>query len=203
MFIGNTSYYWSYGNNSNDSSALSYIPETVWNESTNSRAIRRVAAALAFFITRPDMADGPGHSAGTARGVPDVSLTAAHNDGSLRSHRVRARLDLIGGTSASTPVFRRDGCFAESISGNQRPGKHKSKPVLDGANHQPRLSRHHHWGECRSLRGRHVRIAVPTTISATPPGRVGMPPADWAPWMPPRCSTAGASARARLRSDPW
>ena len=39
MFIGNTSYYWSYRNNSNDSSALSYIPESVWNESTNSGAI--------------------------------------------------------------------------------------------------------------------------------------------------------------------
>lgn len=103
MFIGNTSYYWSYQNNSNDSSALSYIPESVWNESTNSQ-LSAGGGGFSIFYHRPDWQTGPGIPAGTARGVPDVSLTAAHNDDPYVTIE-SGKVDLIGGTSASAPAF--------------------------------------------------------------------------------------------------
>ena len=103
MFIGNTSFYWSYGNNSNDSSALSYIPETVWNESTNSQ-LSAGGGGFSIFYRRPAWQTGPGIPPGTARGVPDISLTAAHNDDPYVTIE-SGKVDLIGGTSASAPAF--------------------------------------------------------------------------------------------------
>ena len=78
MFTGDNSYYWSSENSNNGSSALSYIPETVWNESTDSR-LSASGGGYSIFYPRPTWQVGPGIPAGTARGVPDVSLTAGVN----------------------------------------------------------------------------------------------------------------------------
>jgi uncharacterized protein (TIGR03437 family) len=103
MFIGNTSFYWSYGNNTNDSSALSYIPETVWNESSISQ-LSAGGGGYSIFYARPDWQVGPGIVPGAARGVPDVSLTAAHNDDPYAVIE-SSKVDFVGGTSASAPAF--------------------------------------------------------------------------------------------------
>ncbi len=103
MFIANGSSYWSYQNNSNGSSALSYIPETVWNESTNTE-LSASGGGYSTFFARADWQVGPGIPPGNARGVPDVSLTAAHNDDPYAVIE-SGEADLIGGTSAAAPTF--------------------------------------------------------------------------------------------------
>ena len=103
MFTGNNSAYWSSQNNGNNSSALSYIPETVWNESTDTD-LSASGGGFSTFYTRPAWQVGPGVPAGTARGVPDVSLTAGVNDDPYAAVE-EGQLDGYGGTSASTPTF--------------------------------------------------------------------------------------------------
>ena len=103
MFSANGSNYWSYQNNQNGSSALSYIPETVWNESTISE-LSASGGGYSIFYTRPDWQIGLGVPPGTARGVPDVSLTAAHNDDPYAVIEA-GKAELIGGTSAAAPTF--------------------------------------------------------------------------------------------------
>ncbi|MBV9768594.1 MAG: S8 family serine peptidase, partial [Bryobacterales bacterium] len=104
MFTDNSSQYWSFENSANDSSALSYIPETVWNESTPTE-LSAGGGGFSTFFARPPWQVGPYLlSAGGARGVPDVSLTAAHNDDPY-AVITEGQPKQVGGTSASTPVF--------------------------------------------------------------------------------------------------
>jgi uncharacterized protein (TIGR03437 family) len=102
MFTGGDNY-WSTVNNGNGSSALSYIPETVWNESTDAR-LSASGGGYSIFYTRAPWQVGPGVPAGTARGVPDVSLTAGVNDDPYAAIEAGEPVE-IGGTSASTPTF--------------------------------------------------------------------------------------------------
>jgi uncharacterized protein (TIGR03437 family) len=103
MFNGNSSFYWSNQNNGNDSSALGYVPETTWNESTGSE-LSASGGGYSTFFTRADWQVGPGIPAGTARGVPDVSLTAAHNDDPYAVIE-SGKTVFVGGTSAAAPAF--------------------------------------------------------------------------------------------------
>ncbi|MGA2211919.1 MAG: protease pro-enzyme activation domain-containing protein [Bryobacteraceae bacterium] len=102
MFTGGNSY-WSSQNNFNQTSALSYIPETVWNESTNSQ-LSAGGGGYSIFFAQPAWQVGQGVTAGNPRGVPDISLTAAPNDDPYAVVE-SGQDDEVGGTSASTPVF--------------------------------------------------------------------------------------------------
>jgi uncharacterized protein (TIGR03437 family) len=102
MFTGGNGY-WSTVNSGNGSSALSYIPETVWNESTDSQ-LSAGGGGYSIFFGQPSWQTGDGIIAGNARGVPDVSLTAAPNDDPYATIE-SGQPEEIGGTSASTPVF--------------------------------------------------------------------------------------------------
>jgi uncharacterized protein (TIGR03437 family) len=102
MFTGGPSY-WSAVNNSNGSSALSYIPETVWNESSDTQ-LSASGGGYSEFYTRAPWQVGPGIPPGTARGVPDVSLTAGVNDDPYAAIE-EGKPEEIGGTSASAPTF--------------------------------------------------------------------------------------------------
>jgi len=103
MFTENGSNYWSSQDNSNESSALSYVPETVWNESTDAQ-LSAGGGGYSSFYTRAAWQVGPGIPAGTARGVPDVSLTAARNDDPY-AVITGGQLEGYGGTSAACPTL--------------------------------------------------------------------------------------------------
>jgi uncharacterized protein (TIGR03437 family) len=105
MFSANTGY-WQSQNNSNDSSAISYIPETVWNETavTNPTTLSAGGGGYSALYTRAAWQVGPGIPAGAARGVPDVSLTAAADDDPYALY-TNGGPDHVGGTSAGTPSF--------------------------------------------------------------------------------------------------
>lgn len=116
--------YWSANNNSSNlSSALSYIPEDVWNESCStscpSGATPNISAGgggvSLDFTTKPSwQANVAGIPNDSARDVPDVALSAAAgNDPYLLCFQSscvpnaqnQISFWAVGGTSASTPSF--------------------------------------------------------------------------------------------------
>lgn len=121
---GNYSAYWSSTNSSTGVSALSYIPEDVWNESCTvstgvnpcpngtSPGIYAGGGGASIFYSKPSWQTGiTGIPNDGARDVPDVALTAAGHDpylvcinGSCRPNS-RGYISFSGyyGTSAATP----------------------------------------------------------------------------------------------------
>jgi hypothetical protein len=115
---GHDSTYWSSTNDPNSlSSALSYIPEDVWNESCTScgkPGIWAGGGGASTFFTKPSWQTGvPGIPADSARHLPDVSLTAAGHDPYLLCLRgscipnAQNQISFVGvsGTSAAAPAF--------------------------------------------------------------------------------------------------
>jgi hypothetical protein len=115
---GHDSTYWSSTNDPNSlSSALSYIPEDVWNESCISCSKPGIWAGgggASTFFTKPSWQTGvPGIPTDMARHLPDVSLTAAGHDPYLLCLRgscipnAQNQISFFGvsGTSAAAPAF--------------------------------------------------------------------------------------------------
>jgi subtilase family serine protease len=118
--------YWSGTNNgTTQASALSYIPEVVWNDTATDMELSATGGGASMFFTKPAWQTGVGVPNDGARDVPDVSLTASpdedpylicssdyvNTDTSATadcSNGFRATdgtLDVVGGTSAATPAF--------------------------------------------------------------------------------------------------
>lgn len=119
---GNNAAYWQTTNGSGSESALSYIPEDVWNESClagqctagNSPALWAGGGGASVFFSKPSWQSGiAGIPNDNLRDVPDVSLTAAGHDayllcldGSCTPNSTgRITFDGYSGTSAATPSF--------------------------------------------------------------------------------------------------
>jgi hypothetical protein len=97
--------YWSPNNNAQMASALGYIPEMVWNESSDAggSGLWAGGGGVSLMWNRASWQTGAGVPAGTARLTPDVSLSAAGHDGYVIEQE--GGLYLVGGTSAATPSF--------------------------------------------------------------------------------------------------
>jgi uncharacterized protein (TIGR03437 family) len=95
--------YWAAANSPTNSSVLSYIPETVWNDSTASSPASGGGGTSAFFL-RPAWQPGTGSQNDGARGVPDLALAASANHNGYMVYS-GGTLSVFGGTSAGTPVF--------------------------------------------------------------------------------------------------
>ncbi len=97
------SLYWSSSNAAGtQSSALSYIPETTWNES-GSGGLWATGGGMSTIYAKPSWQSGTGVLADGKRDVPDVSLTSAGHDGYLIYQN--GGLYVVGGTSAAAPSF--------------------------------------------------------------------------------------------------
>jgi subtilase family serine protease len=110
-FDEGTGTYWG-TNGTHSGSALSYIPEMTWNDGalgTNlSKGIWGSGGGVSTFFTKPSWQTGTGVPADGFRDVPDVAMNAsAAHDGYLlcASNGCPGSLSVVGGTSASTPVF--------------------------------------------------------------------------------------------------
>ena len=113
--------YWSSSNGVNSGSALTYIPEIVWNDTANPDNISQggglaaTGGGVSVIFAKPAWQQGTGVPNGGFRAVPDVSLSASNfHDGYLvcdagwctNGYRDAAmNLDVIGGTSAGAPAF--------------------------------------------------------------------------------------------------
>jgi pseudomonalisin len=98
----NYSLYWAASNSTTMGSALSYIPEAVWNDSGAS-GLWAGGGGVSTIYAKPTWQSGVGVPADGKRDVPDVSLSAAVHDGYLIYMNGD---DLVsGGTSAASPSF--------------------------------------------------------------------------------------------------
>jgi pseudomonalisin len=94
--------YWAASNSGAMGSALSYIPETVWNESGGS-GLWSGGGGVSAVYAKPAWQNGAGVPADGRRDVPDVALTAAVHDGYLVF--MNRSTWVCGGTSAASPSF--------------------------------------------------------------------------------------------------
>jgi pseudomonalisin len=100
----NPSLYWSSSNAAGtQSSALSYIPEVVWNESGPGEGLWASSGGASTVYAKPSWQVGTGVPADGKRDVPDVALTAAGHDDYLIYQE--GGLYVVGGTSAASPSF--------------------------------------------------------------------------------------------------
>ncbi len=107
--------YWSGTNNGNNGSALSYIPEMVWNDTATGGFLAASGGGVSKVFSKPSWQTGAGVPADGQRDVPDLALNAsADHDGYLicsQSSCVTGyrksdqTLTIIGGTSAAAPTF--------------------------------------------------------------------------------------------------
>jgi pseudomonalisin len=96
--------YWSASNTSSThASALSYIPEVVWNESGPGYGLWASGGGASAIYAKPSWQTGTGVPADGKRDVPDVALSAAGHDGYLIYQE--GSLYVVGGTSAASPSF--------------------------------------------------------------------------------------------------
>ena len=102
-FSEGSAQYWNATNNVNGGSVTSYIPETVWNESTPGNPAAGGGGASTVF-GQPTWQTGLGVPNNGSRNVPDVSLAAsARHDGYMVY--TGGQQAIFGGTSAGTPAF--------------------------------------------------------------------------------------------------
>src|ERR1700722_10199688 len=102
--VEGTGTYWIATNNANGSSALSYIPETTWNDSAEDGEPSASGGGASVLFSKPSWQTGPGVPSDNARHVPDVSLNASDDhDGHLVY--TGGSLQVYGGTSVSAPSF--------------------------------------------------------------------------------------------------
>ncbi len=96
--------YWATTNSSTLSSALSYIPETAWNDSARAGSPTASGGGASTFWAKPYWQDVPGVPANGARNVPDISLSASVYHDAYMFYS-GGSLGYVGGTSVGTPVF--------------------------------------------------------------------------------------------------
>ena len=95
--------YWRSSNNANGGSAISYIPEVVWNE-TGAGGLLASGGGASLFFSKPAWQAGPGVPSDNFRDVPDISFSAAGTHDPymvINANGQRA----TGGTSAGAPSF--------------------------------------------------------------------------------------------------
>ncbi len=97
--------YWSTTNNPvTGGSALSYIPETSWNDSAEDGTPSASGGGVSLFFAKPSWQTGPGVPSDGQRDVPDVSLSAsADHDGYIV--QTGGSTQVYGGTSVSAQAF--------------------------------------------------------------------------------------------------
>jgi len=122
--------YWSDQNNPlTGSSALSYIPEKAWNESSidaDNVNLYAGGGGVSTLWPKPDWQIGSAVPADGMRDLPDVSLAAAAHDGyvlCLYGSCQSGEFYVVGGTSAAAPAFA-----AIMVLVNQQTGSPQGNP---------------------------------------------------------------------------
>jgi uncharacterized protein (TIGR03437 family) len=125
--------YWSAVNNANSGSAMSYIPETAWNNTAGRNGLLSGGGGVSMYFPKPAWQAGPGVPDLNARHVPDVALAASsdHDGYFVVTQNTTA---VFGGTSVSAPVFAGIVSLANQAvavaNPNLPPGLGNVNPVL-------------------------------------------------------------------------
>jgi uncharacterized protein (TIGR03437 family) len=115
QFVENGGNYWTSTNGPTGGSAISYIPETSWNETAgtvNLPADGWLAASgggVSILFSQPSWQTGPGVPANGGRNVPDIAFSSAGHDAYLafsqNSQGGQGVLYAFEGTSCGAPPF--------------------------------------------------------------------------------------------------
>jgi uncharacterized protein (TIGR03437 family) len=103
-FVEGAGTYWSLTNNASGASALSYIPETTWNNSVADGEPSASGGGASILFSKPSWQTGPGVPRDNARDVPDVALNASDDHDAYVVY-TGGSLQAYGGTSVPTPSF--------------------------------------------------------------------------------------------------
>jgi subtilase family serine protease len=103
MFNEGNGNYWSPTGNSDYSSALSYIPESTWNDTATMGTIWASGGGVSTSYSKPSWQTGAGVPNDQARDVPDVSLFASGHDAYFVM--TQGKFGGVMGTSAACPSF--------------------------------------------------------------------------------------------------
>ena len=126
---GNSNKYWGATNGAGGNSALSYIPEAVWNESKSAggSGLWASGGGISQIYTQPSWQKSvAGANSNGMRAVPDVALNAASHDGYLVE--LNGSWYDFSGTSASSPSFA--GIMALLIEKQKGTGQGNANPGL-------------------------------------------------------------------------
>ena len=100
-FNEGTGTYWRTSNDTNLGSAISYIPEVVWNESSPGVNVAASAGGPSALYAKPLWQTGPGVPNDNARDIPDIALSAAGHDAYYIVYN--GNNTAVYGTSAAAP----------------------------------------------------------------------------------------------------
>jgi uncharacterized protein (TIGR03437 family) len=101
-FNEGTGNYWSTTNNANMASALSYIPETAWNDGVVQGQFEASGGGASVYFSKPAWQSGTGVPSDGARDVPDIAVTASPNHDGLLTFTGGSE-QVVGGTSLGAP----------------------------------------------------------------------------------------------------
>lgn len=124
------SLYWSSTTSSGGASALSYIPETTWNESSlvaSGSGLWATGGGSSTVYAKPSWQTGNGVPTSNHRYVPDVSLAAAGHDGYLVV--MNGQVYAFSGTSCATPSY---GGITTLVVARQGARQGNINPILYG-----------------------------------------------------------------------
>lgn len=134
----NDTQYWATTNSASEGSALSYIPEEVWNESGlgSGSGLWASGGGASIVYAEPAWQKGVSGTSGGMRAVPDVAMSAAGHDGYVIYEN--GSYWIISGTSAASPSFA--GVMAlvvESMGGTGQGNANAGLYPLVNAAHNP------------------------------------------------------------------
>jgi uncharacterized protein (TIGR03437 family) len=127
--------YWSSTNSANGGSALSYIPERVWNDTDSGFGLVGGAGGggTSIFFPKPVWQTSPGVPSNSFRNVPDLSIAASPNHDGYFVY-TGGGLQIYGGTSMGAPAM--NGIvtllnqYLVSIGAQAQPGLANINPEL-------------------------------------------------------------------------
>ncbi|HEY1950384.1 MAG TPA: S53 family serine peptidase [Bryobacteraceae bacterium] len=127
--------YWNTTNNTYGGSAIAYIPEIAWNDTSLGQGLAASGGGASIFFTKPTWQVGASVPNDGARDVPDLALDSSpSHDGLLYCtggscvsgfRDANQNLTVVGGTSASSPTFAAIVALlnqqTKSVQGNMNP----------------------------------------------------------------------------------
>jgi len=121
--------YWNFVNTATGASAISYIPERVWNDTEPGSGLAAGGGGTSVFFPKPGWQTGPGVPSDTYRNVPDLSIAAsADHDGYLVYTGNSFRP--YGGTSMGAPTMAGIVTLLNQFLAQAQPGLGNINPDL-------------------------------------------------------------------------
>jgi uncharacterized protein (TIGR03437 family) len=103
-FVDGGGNYWSSSNSSTGASALSYIPERVWNDTSEEGSLAAGGGGGSIYFAQPSWQTGTGVPTDGVRHVPDLALNAS-NYLDTYYYVSNGFVGGVGGTSAAAPTM--------------------------------------------------------------------------------------------------